>query len=182
MLLDVLQQRLLILREPEEVGRLAHPLHLLPTLRVRALPVLQILLVEERLIRHAVPPVITAEIQVAVVAYLLEERLHRAVLPRLARADEIVVRDIQPPPILSELRRDAAREFQRVLPLFLGEAQHAHRVLVGPRAEQHLLPPHPMIPGQHVAGDRGIRRPDRRDVVDVIDGGGDVELHHGLRE
>jgi hypothetical protein len=100
----VLEQAILIGREAEEPVVLADELHVAPA--AGALPVRQLLLGVEGLVRHAVPAFVVALVQVAAVLEHLQERLGSADVAVLGGPDEVVVGDVEHLPRVDELRRD----------------------------------------------------------------------------
>ena len=63
--------------------------------------------------------------------------------------------------------------------LRLGGALHLQAVLVGAGQIEDLVAPEPAPAREDVTGDGRVGVTDVRDVVDVVDGGGDVEAGHG---
>ena len=95
-------------------------------------------------------------------------------MPRLGRADEVVVAEVHRLDEVAErladlvgegLRRQAGRR-RRLLDLLA--------VLVGAGQEVDVAAVEPHEAGQHVAGERRVGVPDMRHVVHVVDRRGDV--------
>src|SRR5262249_42277259 len=101
--LVVLQQPVAELRQGEEVARLAaaHQRRLVD--RTKAARLLGLGFGLERLAALAVPALVLALVDVAVVVHLLDELPATGVVARLARLDEVVVTDLQCAPDLLEL-------------------------------------------------------------------------------
>src|SRR5205807_8390661 len=99
-LLDVPNQPVLVLRHPEEVVLLLEELEPGEVLRARAVD--RLLLRVETLAADAVEPPVRTEVDLAPVVERLEDRLDDTLVPRLGGADEVVVRDAEPPPRLAE--------------------------------------------------------------------------------
>ena len=71
----------------------------------RAVAVDELVLGVVRLARHAVEAFVRAELDVAAVVDRLQELLHRGVVARLGRADEVVVGDVEAVPGVAEVAR-----------------------------------------------------------------------------
>src|SRR5688572_13632360 len=91
---EVLQQRVAILRQPEEEVLLLDPLRRQRRME-RALAVDEVLLLLEGFTRDAVPALVDTFVDVAPVVADLRELLHRRPVSRFRRADEVVERAVQ---------------------------------------------------------------------------------------
>src|SRR5689334_772583 len=179
MLLVQPEQGVLVLRQPEEVVLLLQPLNG-PAVNGAERSVDELGFDLELLAAHAVRPAIGARVDLAPVVQALDELLDRPFMAFLGGADEVVVGDKEPLPHLLPPGHDLVRPLLRGEALLLGRAGDLLPVLVGPGEEEDLLPAEAVVPGDHVARHRGVGVPDVRDVVHVIDGGGDVEGVLGL--
>ncbi len=171
----VLEQRLRVCGEAEEVVLLAHPLHGASV--DGAHPVHELVLGVVGLARDAVQALVRPLVDVvpAVVVHGLEQRGHRGRVPRLRGPDVVVVRDLQPAPHLAPPRLHLVDERLGVLPVRPGPALDVLPVLVGPGEEQDVVAPQAVVPGDEVRGHRRVPVPDVRDVVRVVDRRRDVE-------
>ena len=124
----------------------------------------------------AVVALVLAVVDVPVVVELLQKALHDLLVPRLGRADEVVVRDVdrlqqRNPCRVDELvgpllRRDTVRD---------GRAQNLLPVLVGAGERPGVDARLPVPAREHVSGNLGVGVPDVRYVIDVEDRCRDVE-------
>src|SRR5439155_22389748 len=126
---------------------------------------------------RAVPALVRALVDVAVVLHAREDLLHAALVPLIGRADEEVVGDLEQGHERLEALRVAVGEPLRRDALPLGGQRHGLAVLVGARQEEHLLPALAHVAREDVAADRRVRVPEMRRGVDVVDRRGDVERH-----
>jgi len=106
--------------------------------------------------------------------------LRSANMPRLGRADEVVVRDVQTTKKILVLRGDAVGEYMRREPGLLGSALHLLAVLVGSGQEEHIVTRKPARAGDRVGDHRRVRVAQVRFRVDVVDRGRDVKTRHHL--
>ncbi len=130
------------------------------------------------LARDAVEALVGAELDVAGVVDLLEELLDGLVVAGLGRTDEVVVGDVEGVPGVAEVLGGLVDELLGRDPAGLGRPLHLQPVLVGAGQVEDVVAPEPPPPGEHVAGHRRVGVTDVRNVVHVIDGGGDVEAAH----
>jgi hypothetical protein len=148
---------------------------------VGALAVDDLLLGVEALAAEAVVAAVLAEVDLAGVPQLLQHGLHDAPVPRLGRADVVAVLQAQRVPGAPELRRVPVGQRLRA------DARPGRRlgdlltVLVGASEEEGLLAEKPAIARHRVGEDRGVRVPQVRRVVDIVDRRGEIECAtHGL--
>jgi len=174
-ILFVIGQELVdVLRRAEEVALLLH--HLKRPFAVGTGFVLaHAALGNVRLAGDAVPPLVLPFIDVALIEELLEDGLHRLVVTLLGGADEVVVGDVERLPEILEVAHRPVGKFARREPLGCGALLNLLSVLVGPGEEENVEPLHPFVPAHRVGGDGRVGMPDVRDVVDVVDRGGEVE-------
>src|SRR5689334_22955074 len=99
-------------------------------------------------------------------------------MPRLARANEIVERDVEPRPDRSKFLLHPVAILKRLEPALLGLAIHVLRVLVVAHDEADVEAAQPLVPGDEVGGNLFVRRAEMRPVVDVVDRGGEIETRH----
>src|SRR5450756_638664 len=88
--------------EAEEVILLLHPLHGPPAVRARAFR--ELAREQEGLVLDAVPPLVSAEIDVAALLQLLDEELGHLRVAVLGRADKVIVADVEKLPGIREVR------------------------------------------------------------------------------
>ena len=97
-------------------------------------------------------------------------------MARLGGADKIVVADIQDLPELLEVDVDLVHQLLGRHPLRLCSGLDLLPVLVRPCEKIHVVPLHALVTAHDVAGYRRVGVADVGNIVDVIDGGGDVEI------
>jgi hypothetical protein len=90
---------------------------------------------------------------------------HRAVVARLGRADEVVVRDVEQSPCIAEALAGAVGLFLRRDAVRLGGALALESVFVGAGQEEDVLTQQPVPPGECVGDDRGVGVPDVRGAL-----------------
>jgi hypothetical protein len=88
---------------------------------------------------------------------------------RLARADELVVRDVEELPGLAESLARLVGPLPRRDAVLLGGPLDLEAVLVGAGEEDDIVTPQPPPASQRVGGERGVGVADVRRVVDVVD-------------
>lgn len=113
-------------------------------------------------------PAVLAEIDVAVVVHLLEERLHAGLVIGIRRTDELIVLDAELGPQGLELAADAVHEFLRGLPGRFGGLDDLVAVLVRAGQEPRILAEQRMETAQAVRNDGRIGVPKVRAGVHVI--------------
>ena len=182
------EQRLLVVRQPEEVVLLRHVLDAAAIERgdleslVLALAVRDIVVADELLSSHAVVAGELALVDGAAVVEVLPERARAVEVSLLRGADEVVVGDVDllqdghplglDQPVGPLLRRDV---------VLLCLAQHLETVLVGAGEVPDVLAPLAVPPSDDVAHHRRVRMADVGRVVDVVDRRRDVERLVGCR-
>jgi len=102
-------------------------------------------------------------------------------VPRLGRADEVVVRDIEVAAHLPEMRGGLFREHLGLHARFLGGTLDLLPVLVRAGHEEHVVAQQPARPSDRVREHRRVGVADVRAGVDVVDRGRDVERIHRSR-
>ena len=155
-----------VLGHAEEVVLLLNEVRLGQVLRAQA--VFQFLFGVETLAARAVTPAVLAEIDVAVVVHLLEERLHAGLVIGIRRTDELIVLDAELGPQGLELAADAVHEFLRGLPGRFGGLDDLVAVLVRAGQEPRILAEQRMETAQAVRNDGRIGVPKVRAGVHVI--------------
>src|SRR4051794_39750106 len=126
---------------------------------------------------RAVPALVLALVDVAVVVDLLQHVLDRRHVLGIRRADEEVVGGADLLRHVAEADRVAVAELARGDALALGRDRHGLTVLVGPREEEHVLSALAHVAGQDVRRDRRVRVPQMGLRVHVVDRGRDVVGH-----
>ena len=172
----------LVARELEEIVGLRDLGHVAEDLRPGAVG-LPVLFLQELLLPGGIDPLVLGLVDPALVVQLLEQPAHDRLVPRLGRADEIVVGD-------AELRQQSAEGRAGFVDVLLGrdaELLGGHlnllAVLVHAREEIHLVAHHPAEPGNDVSQHLFIGVAEVRGPIYVVDGGGEVErLHAGARQ
>ena len=167
-----LNQPLLKCRQLEKIILFLHRLRRPPALRARRSRPHRIHI---QFVIHAILASVMALVDVARVRNPLPQRLHAALVPLRSRADKVVVREPHAVPqrakfsrhFVGKLLRSRARRLRRPLNLL--------SMLVGSRQEPRVVAEHPMPPRNRVAGYRGVRMPDVRPRIDVINRSRDVK-------
>ncbi len=177
MLRVVVEERLLVLREAEEVVLLLDPVGLRAMHRAEAVD--EVLLLLEGLAGVAVPAFVVPLVDVAGGPDALDQRGHADTMALLRGPDEVVERHVEPLPDLAELRLHPIAVGLRVEALLLRAAEHVQRVLVVAHQEVGVDARQPLVARDDVGGDLLVRRAEVRPAVHVVDGGRDVELGHG---
>src|SRR5579885_2516757 len=140
-----------------------------------SLLLVQLLFGLERLAAVAVPALVFALVDVAVVVHLLDELLAADVVPRLAGLDEVVVADLQGAPDLLELAGHVVAVRLGVLAKLRRPLRYLDGVLVVAHEEVDAVALHAAVAGLHVGAELLEGGADVRPAVGVVDGGGQVE-------
>ena len=164
--LEVLQQRRLVLREPEEMVALADQLGWRAMHRAPAIH--QILLRLESLARHAVRSLVEAVVQISPVGNAPDHLGHGHAVARFRCPDEVIERDVEPGPDLPELPLHPVAVGERVETGFAGAAEHVLRVLVVAHQEMGVHTLEALVPCNDVRGDLLVRRPEVGAAVDEV--------------
>ena len=159
MRIDVIDQLRRILAHAEEIRRLMRLCHR-PS-AVRTPPVLQLTLCPEGLAGRAVPALVGAEVDIALVIHFFEDLLYLLLMVRIRGADELVIGSVHQIPDAVDLARDLIHILLRRDALFLGFLLDLLAVLVGSRLETDVESLH-----SAETGDR-IREYDLIGVADV---------------
>ena len=118
-LLNILDEPVRIFAEPEKIAFLLGFLHRAPA--IRALAVHKLPIQPECLAGRAVPPFVFPFIDIPLVIELFKNLLHNGLVPRIRRADKIVVGDIHELPKFLNARYDFIHIFLWLHALFLGD-------------------------------------------------------------
>ncbi|EQD24416.1 MAG: hypothetical protein D084_Lepto4C00442G0001, partial [Leptospirillum sp. Group IV 'UBA BS'] len=165
----------------EDVG-LADALH--RPVAVGAEAVLHVLVGPEPFVRKAVPPLVAPLVEVPLLPEPGQHLRDPLDVPGLGRPDEVVVGDGEPAPEVAEARQDPVDVELGGESVPLRALPDLLAVLVGAGEEEDRLPFLAAGAGQDVGGDGGVGVADMGDVVDVVDGGrqvepGGAEVSHG---
>ena len=188
MLVIELEQLVLEGGKLKEVGLLLHALERTVAVGAQVLADAAVLLValldlrvgEVGLVRHAVPAVVAALIQVAGLLHALPQILHGMMLARLGGADEVIVGDLELAPKLLEVRSLAVGPLLRrhvVLGCGLGDLL---AVLVHAGQKLDVIAGRAAIACLNIGDDGGISRAQVRIGVDVVDRRRDKKRRLGL--
>ena len=139
------------------------------------LVLLQIALGVVGLLVHAVPALVGALVQPALLVQIAPELLHGTGLAILGGAHEVGVVDIQRLPRIGEGRGQRVAPGLRGHAVLLGSLGDLLAVLVGAGDERHVVAVHTLVASNGVGGHRGIGGTQMRRGVDVVDGRGDAE-------
>ena len=136
----------------------------------------------ELLAAGAVQPLVIGDVEIVGTLLLdaLEQGDHAAHVPRLGRADPVVVAAFEPPPVVGKRRGHPVDPDARRHVGARSRLNDRLAVLVHPHEEMHLIgaPPEPPVAGDAVGTDllQGVSQV--RVAVGIIDGGGEKELLH----
>src|SRR5439155_5287454 len=169
------EQRVAIRRQFEEMVLLPDPLDRAVQ---RTLAVNEVFVLLECLAADAVPALVESFVDVPRRDDAAHELLDRRPMPRLRCPDEVVVRDVEPIPHLTELALHPIAVRERIEPLLARLPVHVLGMLVVAHHEQRLAPGQPLVAGDHVRRDLLVRGAQVRPAVDVVDGCRDVEAGH----
>ena len=180
------EQRLGERRQAKEPVLLGQPLDRLAVdlaqRRVAARGVLdEVVVVVVGLAGHAVPALVGARVDVAVVVDPLHEGLDGVDLSGLGGADEVVEADLQQVPGLAVAVGVQLGVLGGRAASCFGRPRHLLAVLIGAGEEEHLVADQTVPTGQRIGGERGVRVADVGGVIDVIDRGRDVVAAHTPR-
>ena len=175
---EMVEERLLVFRKPEEMVLLADPFGLDRRVQL-AIAVDEILLLLELFATDAVPAFVDAFVDVAGAVNPPRQIGHSGLVPRLRGPDEIVERDVEAPPRLPELRLHTIAVRERIQPLFGGLFEHVLRVLVVPHEEACVEPAKAFVSRDHVGAHLLVRGPEVRPAVDIVDCRREEEALHG---
>src|SRR6185503_4352814 len=106
----------------------------------------------------------------------LEQRHDAAHVPRLRRADPIVVAALEPAPVVGERFGHAVDPLARGDVAARGRLNHRLAVLIHPHEIVHLVAAQPVVAGDAVRADLLQRVAEVRIAIRVIDGGREVDL------
>src|SRR5262249_27803822 len=174
---EVIERRLLVLRQPEEVVLLANPLRLERRME-RTVAVDEILLLLELLAADAVPAFVDAFVDVAALIDPAGNLGGARLVSRLRGADEIVERHVQPGPCAPEHLLHLIAVGERIEPFLLRLLEHVLRMVVVPHQEPRVEPAEALVARDHVGAHLLVGRAEVRLAVDVVDGGGEeIGLH-----
>ena len=147
------------------------------------LSIADLILRDERLFVLAVPAGVLAKVDVVGDALLdaPDHLQHPDAMPRLGGADEIVVGDVQFLPQLVIVGHHAVGQLDRQHTLFRRGPLDFLSMLVGAGEEPDVVSHAAPMAGDHIRHDVLVHVSDVRDVVDVVNGRGDVKLlgHEG---
>ncbi len=176
---EVIEQRLLVSREPEEMVFLLDPLR--HERRVQwTSAVDEILLLLERFAADAIPTLVHALVNVAGGVNPVREVGHPCLVAWLGGADEVVERHVEMTPCPGELLLHAVAVRQRIEPLFDGAPVHVLRVFVVAHEKAGIEAGEPLVPGDDVGAYLLVRRAEMRPTVDVVDGRRQEESAHDV--
>ncbi len=130
------------------------------------------------LTRHAIEARVRAELDEAVVVDPLEELLDHGVVPRLGRANEVVVADIEPFPRLHEAGGGAVGPLQRRGVMRFGRFDDLRPVFVRAGHEKDVIAQQAVPAGQGVSVDRRVGGAHMGRVIDVVDRRSEVIGRH----
>src|SRR5207302_1060901 len=176
----VLEQRLGVAAQfEEEIALGGH----LDGMSAFVFAVAYLILGDERLLALAVPAGVLAEVNVVRNPLLnaADQLQHAEAVALLGGADEIVVADVELAPHLVMLGHDAVGQLDGQDSFLRRGALDLLPMLVGAGQEPDVVAHPPAMPRDDVRDDVLVHVSDVRIVIDVMDGGSDVELVHRER-
>jgi hypothetical protein len=173
----VIEERLLVLREPEKVVFLPDPLGLQRGVQ-RTVPVDEILFLFELLTADTVPPFVDAFVNVAGGVDAVRELGDADPVARFRGADEVVERHVEPPPCITKLLLHLVAVRERIQAQLDRLLEHVLRVFVVPHQEPRVEAGEALVARDHVGAHLLVRRTQMRPAVDVVDSRGQEESIH----
>ena len=173
MILDVFHKPVLVPAHLEEVVALRETFDRPVTFRAQALH--DITFGPEAFVKGAVPAAVVGLINQLLVIEGLQIALHDGLVLGIGRANEAVVGDVELFPEMLELRRQPVAVTHGVRAGLFRGLLHLLPMLVQAREKKHVVAREAPVPRRHIGGDGRIGMSDVRDVVDVVNGGGDVK-------
>ena len=173
---DQLQQSLPVGTEPEEVVALFGGDELQRRM-LDAMPVRDLRRLLELLASGAIQSLIVGDVQVVgtLLSNALQQRDDAAHVPRLGRADPVVVTALEPAPVVGERPRHAVDPVARRDVGARRRLNDRLAVLVHPHEKMHVVAAQPVIARDTVRADLLQGVPEVGIAIGVIDGGGEVE-------
>ncbi len=171
--LEVLDQPLLVLAHTKEVISLLDEGGL--DLMVGAFAVLELALGIKALAAEAVLAAVLPEVDLPTVVDPLQEGLNQSLVGGLGGADKAGMGDLQGLPGVAEGGADPVGVRLRFVTGLGGRLGNLVPVLVGPRKKEDTMPRESLEPRERVGQDGRVGVAEVRDVVDVIDRGGNVD-------
>ena len=142
---------------------------------VRTLAVDELLVGQVALASHTVESAVLAEVDVALVVYLLQHREDHGFVAFLRRPDEVVVADVERPPRLVEAVAESVDVDLGRHPLALRRLEDFLAVLVGSGEGESLIAVKAVIARQKIRHHRGVGVADVGFAGGVVDRCGHVE-------
>ena len=132
-------------------------------------------------IERAVPSGIRILVDQLLVVELLQASLNHRFVLRIRRPDEGVIRDIQLLPESLKLRGQLVAVDLWIDAGFGGRLLHFLTMFIEAGEKKYLAPAQAPVARQHVCRYGGVGMTDMRDIVDIVNRGGDVKrifVHH----
>ncbi len=177
MRLQVIDEPVLILLQPEEIVLLHDRGDLAENLRPRAIGQ-AVFLLKKLLLPRAIETAVFGLIDFALVEELLQDIADDFFVSWLGRADEVVVGNIEAVIQCAELRGRGIDVGLGLDPLLARTCLHFLAVLVGTREKVHLIAHLPPEPGNDVRQHLFVGMAQVWRTVHIVDGGRDVERLH----
>ena len=171
--LDVINQPILILRKAEEIALLAGLFH--RATAVRAAAVLELKLRPEGFAWGAVPALVFALIDIALIVQFAENLLHRLHMAFIRRADEVAIVDIHQLPELFDAIYDVIHVFLRGHASLARLALDLLAMLIRAGQEEHIVARHLLESSHRVRRSRTIAMADMQIIARIINRRCDVE-------
>jgi hypothetical protein len=145
------------------------------TKTIWALPLGEVLFSPESFTGNTIPTLIIVLIDLPMIVEILKDLLDHLLMANFRRTDEIVIGDGKPlPEGLEALNHFIAVSFW-VHPSLLGGLLNLLAMLVSAGKEKNLKALQTLVTGEDVSGNGGVGVADVGDIIDIVDGSGDVK-------
>jgi hypothetical protein len=142
---------------------------------IRTFAVSQVFFGPEAFARDAIPSVVIVLINLSAIIEVLKNLLNDFFMADFRGTDEIVVRNIHSLPEGLKSQDHFIAVCFRIHPSFLSSFFYLLAVFIRSREEEDSIPLEASVAGKDVSGYGRIRMTDMRDIIDIVDGSGDVK-------
>src|SRR5262245_25970484 len=174
---EMIRERLLILRQPEEIVLFANPVRRQRRME-RALAVEEVLFLLELFAAVLFAAVVHPLVDIAELVDAARDLSDAGAVARLRCADEVVERNIKAFPRLAELLLHPVAVHERIEPFFDRLLEHVLRMFVIAHQKARVEAAQPLVAGDDVGTYLLVRRAEMRTAVDVIDGSCQIKAVH----
>ena len=168
MILDILDHEVLILAHFEEIAFFLHALD--GAAAVGAHAVFELQLGPERFARRAVPALVFALVNVALLIEFDEDLLDAADVFFVRRADELIIGNVHQFPKILDARDNLVDVLFRRDALLLGFALDLLSVFVRPGQEHHVIARHSLEAAHRIGGHGAVGVTDMQLIAGVVNG------------